>query len=136
MIRGRSKLDMKIFFELLIGVAGLALFIFVANSVNQGFEEIVVGGLGLIYVVISIEAKKIRDQLTRSYLSLLRSIVAAANNIKDEYLKEETESTASEIRVIVDKTIEENVIPLGIQSIFAIIMMVLSFGLIIKGAMT
>ncbi len=127
---------MKIFFELLIGVAGLALFIFVANSVNQGFEEIVVGGLGLIYVVISIEAKKIRDQLTRSYLSLLRSIVAAANNIKDEYLKEETESTASEIRVIVDKTIEENVIPLGIQSIFAIIMMVLSFGLIIKGAMT
>ncbi len=60
---------MKIFFAILAGVAGLALFNFVAISVNQGFEEIVVGGLGLIYVTFRFEAKNIRNQLTRSHLS-------------------------------------------------------------------
>jgi hypothetical protein len=126
---------MKIFFAVLGGTAGLALFIFVAFSVNRGFEEIVVGGLGLIYVAVRFETKNIRDQLTRSHLALLRATVAAANNIKEKYLKEETESTARESRAAAEEILEKEVIPIGIQSLFAITMTVLSFGLIIKGAM-
>ena len=127
---------MKIFFAILAGVAGLALFILVAISVNQGFEEIVVGGLGLIYVTIRFEAKNIRNQLTRSHLSLIRCNVAAANNIMEKYLKEETERTARDLRAPLDEILEEEAIPLGIQALFAITLTVLSFGLIIKGAMT
>ena len=115
------------------GILTLAFFIFVAASVNPGFDEIVVGGLGLIYFSLSIEISLARDQISNSHLGLSRIILAVASNIKDDYLKEEVESS-KDVLVPLEEQSDKKRTALGIDSIFGIILIVLSFGLIIKGS--
>ena len=126
---------MKIFLDVLGGLATVAFYLFVAFSVNRGFEEIVVGGLALIYTSLSYGFASNTVGTSQSHFNLWKSIARATNTIKDEYLTEETEETAQEIIREADKALESGQDDLGKAAILSLIMTVLSVGLVVKGAL-
>jgi len=125
---------MRILIAILKGTLTLAIFIFVAISVDNGFEEIVVGGLGLIYTTISLELSFVKNQITDSHLGVLRGIVAAVRNIKDDYVKEEADGAMHELNHIENEVGKESMAKY-IGAIFGLIIITLSLGLILKGSM-